>query len=59
MNCRQCGTELPKIWSTDICMDCSRENVKQIFKEFPDVKQAFMDSIREMKEELEGGGVNE
>lgn len=48
-NCRQCGKELPKVWSTDICLDCSRENVKKIFKENPEVKQAFKESIEEMK----------
>ena len=48
-NCRQCGKELPKVWSTDICLDCSRENVKKIFKENPDVKQAFKESVDELK----------
>ena len=48
-NCRQCGKELPKSWSTDICLECSRENVRKIFKENPEVKQAFKESIEEMK----------
>lgn len=48
-NCRQCGKELPPVWSTDICLDCSRENMKKIFKENPEVKQAFKESIEEMK----------
>lgn len=48
-NCRQCGKELPKIWSTDICLECSRENVRKIFKENPEVKQAFKESIEEMQ----------
>ena len=48
-NCRQCGKELPKVWSTDICLDCSRANVKKIFKENPEVKEAFRESIEEMK----------
>lgn len=52
-NCRQCGKELPKVWSTDICLECSKKNVKEIFKEFPDVKEAFMQTIQEMKAELE------
>ena len=47
--CRQCGKELPKTYSTDICLDCSRANVKKIFKENPEVKQAFKESIEEMK----------
>ena len=52
MICRQCGKELPKLWSTDICLECSEQNVRKIFEEHPDVKEAFMDSIKKMKEEL-------
>ena len=47
--CRQCGKELTNPYSTDICLDCSRENVKKIFKEYPELKQAFKESIEEMK----------
>ena len=47
--CRQCGKELTNPYSTDICLDCSRENVKKIFKEYPEVKQAFKESIDELK----------
>lgn len=47
--CRQCGKELPKNWSTDICIECSRENMRKIFKENPEVKQAFKESIEEMR----------
>lgn len=53
MKCRECGKELPKLWSTDICLECSRKNVQKIFEEYPDVKEAFFKSIREMKEELD------
>lgn len=49
MNCRQCGKELPKIWSTDICLECSRKNVRKIFKENLEVKQAFKESIEKMQ----------
>ena len=49
-NCRECGKELPKVWSTDICLDCSREAVQKIFKENPEVKQAFKESIETMKQ---------
>ena len=58
-NCIQCGKELPPIWSTNICLKCSRENVKKIFEELPDVKEAFMKIIQEMKAELEEGGLND
>lgn len=54
MKCRECGIELPKIWSTDICLECSTKNVKEIFKENPDIKKCFMDTIADMKKELEG-----
>ena len=47
--CRQCGKELTNPYSTDICLDCSRENVKKIFKEYPEIKQAFKESIDELK----------
>ena len=47
--CRQCGKELTNPYSTDICLDCSRENVQKIFKEYPEVKQAFKESIDELK----------
>ena len=51
--CRQCGRELAEWYSTDICLDCSRKNVQKIFKEYPDIEEAFKESIRKMKAELE------
>ena len=53
MKCKQCGKELPKRWSTDICLECSRENVRKMFKENPDIKEAFMKTISELKAELD------
>lgn len=47
--CRQCEKEMPQNYTTDICLECSRANVKQIFNENPEVKQAFKESIEEMK----------
>ena len=47
--CVVCGKELPQIWSTDKCLECSREAVKKIFKENPEVKAVFRESIEEMK----------
>lgn len=47
--CRQCNKSLSDSWSTDICLECSEENVRKIFKEHPEVKQAFKESIEEMK----------
>lgn len=47
-NCIVCGKELttPRV---DKCLDCSREAVRKIFKENPEVKQAFKVSIEEMQ----------
>lgn len=49
MKCRQCGKELKPHWSTDICIECSRENMKKIFRKNPEVKQAFRETIEELK----------
>lgn len=49
VNCRQCGKELPKNWSTDICLECSKANIQKIFEKNPEVKQAFKESIEEMR----------
>lgn len=48
--CIVCGKELPQIWSANKCLDCSREAVRKIFKENPEVKQAFKESIEKMKQ---------
>lgn len=49
MKCRQCGKELRANSTTDICLECSRANVQKIFKENPEVEQAFKESIEELK----------
>ncbi len=49
MVCRQCGKELPKNFTINICFECSKENVRKIFKENPEIKDAFRESIEEMK----------
>lgn len=49
MVCRQCGKELPKNFTTNICLECSKENVRKIFKENPEIKDALRESIEEMK----------
>ena len=51
--CNQCGKELPETWSTDICLECSEENVRKIFKEHSDVKERFKETIETLKQELE------
>lgn len=49
MVCRQCGKELPKNFTTNICLECSKENARKILKENPEIKDAFRESIEEMK----------
>lgn len=47
-NCIVCGKELTTP-GVSKCLDCSREAVRKIFKENPEVKQAFKESIEEMQ----------
>ena len=51
--CNQCGKELPDTWCSDICLECSEANVRKIFKEHPDVKECFKQTIQDLKDELE------
>lgn len=46
--CIVCGKEVTTP-GVDKCLDCSRKAVQQIFNERPEVKQAFKESIEEMK----------
>lgn len=46
-NCRQCGKELPKISSTDICTDCARANLKKTLDADPELKKAFKEAVKE------------
>lgn len=47
MQCRQCGKELPRISSTDICTDCARENLKKSLDANPELKKAFKEAVEE------------
>lgn len=47
MECRQCGKELPRISSTDICTDCARVNLKKSLDANPEFKKAFMEAVEE------------
>lgn len=47
MNCRQCGKELPRISSTDICTDCARTNLKKSLDANPELKKAFNEAVEE------------
>lgn len=47
--CRECGKILPNGQITDICLDCSRKNIQKLFRENPELKDAFVKSINELK----------
>lgn len=47
--CIVCGKELPGSWAGEKCLDCSRKAIKKIFQENPEVKQAFMETIQDLK----------
>ena len=47
--CRECGNILPNGQITDICLDCSRKNIQKLFRENPELKDAFVESINELK----------
>lgn len=46
--CIVCGKEVTTP-GVDKCLDCSRKAIQQIFKERPEVKQAFKESIEEIQ----------
>lgn len=46
-NCRQCGKELPRLSSTDICSDCARANLKKTLDANPELKKAFKEAVEE------------
>lgn len=45
--CKRCGKEINH--DGEYCIDCSRKGMQEIFQKYPDVKQAFKESIDEMK----------
>ena len=47
MKCRQCGEELPRISSTDICSDCARANLKKTLDANPELKKAYKEAVEE------------
>lgn len=47
--CSVCGKELPWTWAGEKCLDCSRKAMRKIFKENPEFKQAFMETVQELK----------
>lgn len=49
MKCRECGKILPNWQITDICLDCSRKNIQKLFRDNPELKDAFIETIEELK----------
>ena len=45
--CERCGKEINS--GAKYCSDCTRKGMQEIFQKYPDVKQAFTESIEEMK----------
>lgn len=48
MKCRQCGIDLPEYISTDICLECSKKNLQETFHRYPELKEAYKETIREL-----------
>lgn len=47
--CRECGKMLPQRQIADICLDCSRKNLQKSFRDYPELKDAFMETIEELR----------
>lgn len=47
--CRECGKILPTGHITNICLDCSRKNIQKLFRENPELKDAFVETINKLK----------
>ena len=49
MKCRECGKMLPQEQIIDICLDCSRKNMQKLFRDDPELKDAFRETIEELR----------
>ena len=49
MKCRECGKMLSNGHRTDICLDCSKKNMKKLFRDDPELKDAFIETIEELR----------
>ena len=47
--CIKCGKEIPNDTKSGLCIDCCKADLKEYFSKNPEVKQAFKESIEEMK----------
>lgn len=49
MKCRECGKMLPQEQRIDICLDFSRKNMQKLFRDDPELKDAFKKTIEELR----------
>lgn len=49
MKCRECGKMPPQEQRIDICLDCSRKNMQKLFRDDPELKDAFKKIIEELR----------
>lgn len=49
MKCRECGKMLLQEQRIDICLDCSRKNMQKLFRDDPELKDAFKKTIEELR----------
>lgn len=49
MKCRKCRKMLPQGQRIDICLDCSRKNMQKMFRDEPELKDAFKKTIEELR----------
>ena len=47
--CRECGNALPQGQRVDTCLDCSIKNMKKLFRDDPELKDAFRETIEELR----------
>lgn len=51
MKCRECGKMLPQEQRIDICFNCSRKNMQKLFRDDPELKDAFKKTIEELRKQ--------
>lgn len=49
MKCRERGKMLPQEQRIDICLDRSRKNMQKLFRDDPELKDAFKKTIEELR----------
>ena len=49
MKCRECGKMLPQEQRIDISLDCSRQNMQKLFRDNPELRDAFKKTIEELR----------